>query len=78
MNHTFKYLGRTHIALFSHILVLLHSYTYQQSQQTLSLTVGIAVTCVNDVTRMCDTPATRKCASCWHGKLPPCDSGCLI
>ena len=71
-------LGRTHVALFSHTLVLLHSYTFQLSQQTLSLTVGIAVTRVNDVTRMCVTAATRKYASCWHGELPPCDGGCLI
>ena len=78
MNQTLKCLGRTHTALYSHTLVLLHSYTFQQSQQTLSFTMSIAVTRANAVIRLCVIPATRKCASRCHGELPPGDGGCLI
>jgi len=33
---------------------------------------------VSAVIRLFVTPATRKCASRWHGELPLCDSGCLF
>ena len=69
-----------HTALISHTLVLLHAYTFQQGRQSLSLMVGIAVTCVVALIRLCHSsgPATRKCASRWHGEVPLGISGRLI
>ena len=48
-----------HTALISHTLVLLHAYTFQQGRQSLSLMVGIAVTCVVALIRLCVTPVAQ-------------------